>query len=318
MNTFLVYSPQYDLGMPGLSWLHPFDGSKYSHAWSRLQRTFGAALEALCIDPGGEVDASDVLAVHSESYIDSLGTPSVVAGALEIPAARLLPSFLLDRAILRPMRLATQGTIIAVQRALEGCAVFNLGGGYHHAFRDHGEGFCIYADAAIALTRARRSGWLGAADDVLVIDLDAHRGNGMEDIFRNDPHVHFFDMYNFQIYPGYVDSENEYLIPVPSGSNGKFYLDRLRTELPQFLESVAKPALAIYNAGTDILAGDPLGGFNVTAAEVRQRDQYVLEAFTRRGVPTVMLTSGGYTKGSADLIADAATYLTRNVAASAA
>jgi histone deacetylase 11 len=126
---------------------------------------------------------------------------AVVARALEVPAARLVPSFLLDRAILRPMRLATQGTIQAVERALEGCVVFNLGGGYHHAFADHGEGFCIYADVAIALTRARRTGCLNATDHILVIDLDAHRGNGTENIFRDDPNVHFFDMYNFQIYP---------------------------------------------------------------------------------------------------------------------
>lgn len=314
MNTFLVYSPEYNIGLPGLSWLHPFDGSKYGHAWSALQRSLGEELEAAHLTPGGEVSSEDLLAVHAPNYIDSLRESAVVARALEIPAARLLPSFLLDRAILRPMRVATQGTILAVERALQGSAVFNLGGGYHHAFADHGEGFCIYADVAIALTRARKNGSLKAGDHVLVIDLDAHRGNGTENIFRNDPDVHFFDMYNFQIYPGYSDTEDEYLIPVPAGSSGAFYLRRLKEELPAFLASVPSPRLAIYNAGTDILAGDPLGGLNVTEAEVRERDRYVLAQLARSEVPIVMLTSGGYSKRSAGLIADAASYLVRDLA----
>ena len=309
MKAFLVYSPGYNVRIPGLSWLHPFDGSKYGHAWSTLQKKFGAELEALLIIPDGEVSLEDLLVVHTRDYIDSLRHSTVVARALEIATARLLPSLLLDRSILRPMRLATQGTIQAVDRALEGCAVFNLGGGYHHAFADHGEGFCIYADAAIAVTRARKSGRLGAGADVLMIDLDAHRGNGIEHIFRNDPHVHFFDMYNFQIYPGYSDTEDEYLIPVPAGSSGAFYLNRLKKELPAFLASVTNPKLVIYNAGTDILAGDPLGGLNVTEEEVRQRDRYVLAELTRAEIPVVMLTSGGYTKRSAGLIADAASFL---------
>jgi histone deacetylase 11 len=124
-------------------------------------------------------------------------------------------------------------------------------------------------------------------------------------------------MYNFQIYPGYADVEDPYLIPVPAGSNGRFYLDRLNTELPAFLASVPNPRLAIYNAGTDVLAGDPLGGLNVGEEEVRQRDRYVLDSLARAAIPTVILTSGGYTQRSAGLIADAASYLLGEVAAPA-
>jgi histone deacetylase 11 len=121
MNTFLVYSPDYNLHVPLLSWLHPFDGSRYSHAWSALQHALGDELEVAHLTPGGEVNSEDLLAVHTREYIDSLRESAVVARALEVPAARLVPSFLLDRAILRPMRLATQGTVQAVERALEGC-----------------------------------------------------------------------------------------------------------------------------------------------------------------------------------------------------
>ncbi len=313
MKRFLVYSPEYNLRLPGFSWLHPFDGCKFGHAWSVLQQTFGEELESIHLVPSGEVSPEDLLAVHTPDYIRSLRESAVVARALEIPVARLFPSSVLDRAILKPMRMATQGTILAVERALEGCVVFNLGGGYHHAFADHGEGFCVYADVAVAVTRARKSGRLAAGDQVLVIDLDAHRGNGTEDIFRNDQNVDFFDMYNFQIYPGYSDDENEYLIPVPAGSGGAFYLGRLKKELPRFLASVPKPRLAVYNAGTDILAGDRLGAMNLNEQEVRERDQYVLTELTRIGLPTVMLTSGGYTKRSAALIADAGSFLIRDL-----
>src|SRR5579872_3270392 len=234
MSLFLAYSPEYDLHLPGLSWLHPFDGRKYSHAWELLRQRFGAGLDAAHLIPQEEASRDDLLLAHTREYLDSLHRSRAIANALEIAAARVFPSSILDRSILRPMRLATQGSILAVERALQGHAVFNLGGGYHHAFADHGEGFCIYADAAVALMRARKNGLLHQDDDVLVLDLDAHRGNGTEDIFKDDPHVNFLDLYNFQIYPGYAETEGQSLVPIPSGSNGAFYLRALREELPAF------------------------------------------------------------------------------------
>jgi histone deacetylase 11 len=209
------------------------------------------------------------------------------------------------------MRFSTKGTKLAVETALQGNSVFHLGGGFHHAFADHGEGFCIYADVAIALTLARRKGTLGLADDVLIIDLDAHRGNGVEEILKADKCVHFFDIYNFQIYPGYADIENPYISPVPATVNGEFYLKFLREELPGFLASVPKPKLAIYNAGTDIVAGDRLGQLNVSDRDVIKRDRFVLDSISALGVPVVVLTSGGYTKRSAGLIAESLAYFLR-------
>ncbi len=265
-------------------------------------------MEAMHLDPGEEASREELLSVHTAAYLDSLSNSEVIARAVEVSPLRFLPASLLERAILRPMRFATQGTVQAVETALQGNSVFNLGGGFHHAFADHGEGFCIYADAAIALAIARGKGALRSTDEVLIIDLDAHRGNGTEEIFKADPRIHFFDMYNFQVYPGYSDVEDPYIDPVPAHLDGKFYLERLRDALPDFLASVKMSKLAIYNAGTDILTGDPLGRLNVSYAEVAERDRYVIDSIAALGVPLVVLTSGGYTKRSAGLIAGSAAY----------
>jgi histone deacetylase 11 len=114
----------------------------------------------------------------------------------------LLPGRTLDRRVLLPMRWAVQGTIDAARMAVAGGAAINLAGGYHHAHRDRGEGFCLYADVPIAIEMLRKEKLLSENARVAIIDLDAHRGNGFEAIYEHDERVQFFDLYNFQVYPG--------------------------------------------------------------------------------------------------------------------
>jgi histone deacetylase 11 len=220
--------------------------------------------------------------------------------------------------LLRPMRYAAYGTVVAADAAVEPSIAVNLGGGFHHAFASRGEGFCIYADVAMAIQLMRRRGAIGPQDPIWVIDLDAHRGNGIEDIFGHDENVHFFDIYNFQIYPG-PPSEPEkeeppFLIPVKSRCSEEFYLTTLHRELDQFLESAPSPKLAFYNAGTDVVDGDPLGRLKVSEEGVFERDRYVIDSLAKRGIPTVIVTSGGYTDRSYKMIARMASYVVREYA----
>ena len=212
------------------------------------------------------------------------------------------------------MRWATAGTIAAVHAVLSDDAkiAMNLGGGFHHAFRDHGEGFCLYADVAVALAVARARGTLRATDSVAVIDLDAHRGNGFWDIYGSDHGVSVFDMYNFQAYPGGFPGDLEqspFQIPMKWGTSDDHYLETLREELPTVLDSLSGPRLAIYNAGTDIIAGDRVGQLAVSYDGVVTRDRYVIDTLAGRGIPTAVVTSGGYTRHSYKLIADLATHI---------
>ncbi|HEX4230337.1 MAG TPA: histone deacetylase [Bryobacteraceae bacterium] len=309
MTEHLVYSGKYDLYLPLFEHLHPFDGRKFSRAYGLLRERLGPAIENLTHTPDHDVPASELLRVHTPSYLSSLNSAEVVAKALEIQAVRLVPAVLREQRILTPMRYAVQGTIDAVELALRQGFVFHLGGGFHHAFADHGEGFCLYADAAIAIHSARARQLIGQTETVLIIDLDAHRGNGCEHIFSGDSSIRFFDIYNFQVYPGPLDADEEeapYIIPIKSQTADHDYLETLTAELPRFLSENGEARLAIYNAGTDILAGDPLGQLAVSEAAVLQRDRFVLGLLAERGIPTVVLTSGGYTAHSHILIAQSA------------
>ncbi len=311
MNAALVFSPSYDISLPGLDWLHPFDGRKFSRAWARLSELSDGACEQFLLRPQAPIATEDLLRVHSRDYLDSLSASRVVAEALEVKALAWLPSGVVTRRILDPMRMACAGTLLAMRHALQQQAVaMNLGGGFHHAFRDHGEGFCIYADVAAALATVRAQGLLAPGDPVAIVDLDAHRGNGVWDLCGSDPSVSVFDLYNAQVYPGLFPGsidEFPFQVPLKARTSDDAYLATLREELPSFLASMPrKPALAIYNAGTDVLAGDPVGRLAVSADGVVARDAMVLDALSGQGIPTVIVTSGGYTSQSHELIAQLA------------
>ena len=237
---------------------------------------------------------------------------------MELPLLRLLPHSVLKSRVLTPMRLATQGTIQAMGHALDGTSAMNIGGGYHHAFPDHGEGFCLFADVPVALAHHRTEGNIGADETVLLIDLDAHRGNGFFAAFRDDPAVHILDIYNAQRYPGFFDGDEDkhpFQVPLKAGRTDGDYRAALDRELPEFLESAPSPRLAIYNAGTDIIAGDRLGGHEVSYDGVVARDRQIVDTLARRHIPTMIVTSGGYSDASHRLVADLAIYLAERAVA---
>jgi len=306
MDITFVYSPEYDIRFFGLEKLHPFDSGKYGRAWQLLEERFGEALTPLRIEPAGEISGADLLLVHSQRYLDSLNDAVVLATALELPFLAQIPAPLIHGHILRPMRLATEGTSLAVQRALQtGGVAVNLSGGYHHASGERGEGFCLYADVAIAVARARRGGQLTPGKDrILYIDLDAHQGNGVERAFLNDPALSIVDAYNAAIYPQdrVAEQRIDRAIPLPPGTGNAVYLARVHETMTEALRNQGPFPLAIYNAGTDVHADDQLGGLALTDAGVLQRDTLVLDALIAAQIPTVVLPSGGYSTRSYHLI----------------
>lgn len=313
MTTRLVYSPRYDLTLYGLERLHPFDGRKYSRAWGRIAEAVGDRLADLWDETEAPVTDDRLLLVHSQDYLDSLATsPRAIAQAMELPFLRFLPHWVLKNRLLTPMRFAVQGTIQAMGHALNGATAMNIGGGYHHAFPDHGEGFCLYADVPVALAHHRETGAIGRDDPVLLIDLDAHRGNGFFAAFEADPAVHIFDVYNAQRYPGFFEGgarRHPYQIGLRADRKDAEYHAVLDRDLPKFLDSVATPRIAIYNAGTDIITGDQLGGFDVSYDGVHARDRLIVDTLAARGIPTIVVTSGGYSDASHRLVADLAIHL---------
>lgn len=306
MEPAFVHSPRYDYALPEmgpadqLASLHRFDGKRASRAWALFEEV-GGAPAGTRLEPA-PVERADLLLAHDAAYLDSLTSSEALAEIIEIPEAALVPFDLLEAILLEPMRHATGGTILALREAFERGLVVNLSGGYHHAKRDRGEGFCAFSDLAVAIGVARRErGPLRA----LVVDLDAHQGNGVASIFARDDDAAVFDVYNGEIWP--QDEVARRAIrwdhPLPSGTDGAAYLELLARELPRALDEF-EPQLVMYNAGTDIVAGDPLGLFEVSTEDVLRRDLFVLEETARRGLPTVVTPSGGYTETSHQLLAE--------------
>jgi len=303
VDPVFVYSDRYTFVLPpGYENIHLFDGAKFQRAVSVLGER-GVSLEGRMIDPI-EVTREELELVHEPAYLDSLVEPRVIADILEVGMLAQIPIEMLDKLALAPMRLATGGTIQAVRAAFDAGVAVNVWGGYHHAKRAKGEGFCVYSDIAVAIEVARRERSL---ERVMVVDLDVHQGNGVESIYREDDGVEVFDMYNFQIYPmgdpqarGGIRWDH----PLPGGTRGPDYVARLREHLPLAIDEF-QPDLVFYNAGTDIFAGDPLGDLQVDEEHVLKRDRLVIESAIFAGVPLAMVPSGGYTDDSHRLLANA-------------
>ena len=210
-----------------------------------------------------------------------------------------VPAWLTHWRVLRPMRWAAAGTILAAREAMQHGLAIKLGGGYHHASASRGEGFSIYNDIALAVIDLRARGLLQTDDKVAYIDLDAHQGNGVCHAFARDRAVFIFDMYNAAIYPVFDVQAKRRIdcnLPLRRNTSGAEYLGVLRAELPRFLDAVNRDGrvkLAIMNAGTDVHAQDELGGLALSTGDVLERDRFVLAQTAARGMPTLVLTKWG-------------------------
>lgn len=283
----IVYSPKYNITGFGLERWHPFDSCKYRriHAWL-IRQGLRRVQDFLTPEP---CTPAQLLRVHSPEYVRSLKSRRELARILELRPLAYVPAWLIDWRVLRPMRWATGGTILACRRALERGLAINLGGGYHHASGHSGGGFCIYADVPLALALLHDEGLIRSA---LVVDTDAHQGNGTADAIRTWPWAHLLDFFEEDIYP-YRKAKEEMPVPLPALTTGSTYLEILAEHLSTSLQNI-RPDLVIYNAGSDVLATDPLAGLRLTPQEMAERDLYVVTQVREHGIPLAMVLSGGY------------------------
>jgi acetoin utilization deacetylase AcuC-like enzyme len=227
----------------------------------------------------------DVLRVHTQEYVDAF-----INGTLE-RKAMLRIGLPWSQALVRRAFAVIGGTLGAARAALADGAAANLAGGTHHAFADHGEGYCIFNDLVITLRRLRAE---GLAERFLIIDLDVHQGNGTAALCEADTDVFTFSMHGENNYP--VRKErSSWDIALPDATSDEQYLDILAQALPQMLERFT-PDLVFYQAGVDVLAGDRFGKLELTMGGVRERDRLVSEFARRAGLPLVVTLGGGYAR----------------------
>jgi histone deacetylase 11 len=292
----ISYSPQYNITAFGIEKCHPFDSEKYRKIHEKLCVPSDYLIPRNC-------PRSLLLGVHSFLYLLSLNYSLQISRMVEIPVF-FLPSFILRWRVLDPMLHGTHGSILAGCAAVENKKYgINLSGGYHHASSTSGGGFCIYADITLTIYWLRK--WYpNTVKKVMIIDLDAHQGNGHERDFLSDDNVFIIDFYNAGVYPN--DTRAKFAIKYEENFNryddDNTYLTRLENALSRCIKEF-NPDFIVYNAGTDCMAGDPLGNLNLSDEGIIKRDEKVFKYALTNEIPILMLLSGGYQPENAPVIA---------------
>ncbi|HXX29292.1 MAG TPA: histone deacetylase [Myxococcaceae bacterium] len=231
------------------------------------------------------VDRAELARVHTSRWLEA-----VLEGTLSEAEIRRL-GFPWSRALVLRSLASVGGTCAAARAALEDGFAGNLAGGTHHAFPDHGEGFCVFNDIAVSIRALQAAGSIRRA---VVVDLDVHQGNGTAAVFDGDPDVFVFDMHAEHNFP-FRKQRSTLDVALADGTGDGAYLDALVRHLPRVLDA-ARPDLVYYQAGVDPLGGDTLGRLALTEAGLEARDRFVLETARLGGIPLAVTVGGGYAR----------------------
>jgi acetoin utilization deacetylase AcuC-like enzyme len=232
----------------------------------------------------------DVLLVHTEDYVSRL-----CSGDLTPKEIRRL-GLPWSESLVRRSFYAVGGTLAATAVSLTDGYSSNLAGGTHHSFADHGEGFCVLNDVAIAIRALRARKLIQRA---AIVDCDVHQGNGTATIFAGDAGTFTFSIHGANNYP--LFKANSTLdVELPDGTSDAAYMDTLAGHLPHVFQS--DPEIVFYLAGADPYRGDKLGRLALSIEGLRERDAYVMRECYEREVPIVTVMSGGYGKDINDTI----------------
>lgn len=277
-----VYSKRYaaDIGA------HVFPTEKYSLICKTLKQE-GIINDSNIFEPTRpENDA--LLKIISKAYLDDLINTRLTA--------RTYPSEMpVSKGIIDAQILCCGGSSLAAELALTSGACFHIGGGFHHAFRDHAEGFCYLNDVVYAAVTALDSG----VDKACVIDCDLHQGNGTAHFFHGEERVFTFSMHQERLYPKKERSDLD--IGLDTGVTDDEYLEKLCDALDMIFKEF-KPDLVIYLAGADPYLFDQLGSLRLTIDGLRRRDELVCETALSRHVPVAVVLGGGYAEDVADTV----------------
>jgi acetoin utilization deacetylase AcuC-like enzyme len=259
---------------------HPFPVHKYRRVREKLIE-LGVATDADFLAPSPATD-EDILRVHRHDYVEQFK-----AGTFSQEEIRLL-EIPWSESLVRSMWLFADGAILAARYALrDGCAVL-IGGGFHHAFRDHGEGFCPINDTAVSIAALRVEGIL---TKTAIVDLDVHQGNGNADLFLFDCWTHTLSLHHEDNYPP-MKPPSTVDVGLPGGMCDDEHLVALEGPLAQALAT--EPDLVWYLAGADPYERDRLGGLSLTLKGLKERDGRVFRAARDAGVPIAVALAGGY------------------------
>lgn len=270
-----IYSDKYEVNIGP----HVFSTQKYRLIKQRLISENLAKNQDFIYPKPAKIE--DVALVHTKAYIDDMLN-------LRWTARTIRSELPLTSEIIEAYFIHAQGTIIACQEALKKGIGFHLGGGFHHAFPDHGEGFCYINDVAVGIKKMQSLKLIRRA---AVIDCDLHQGNGTARIFQNDDSVFTFSIHQENLYP--IKEKSDWDIGLDNGTTDKEYLDKLQPAVEKIL-SEHKPELVVYVAGADPFFMDQLGALQLTKAGLIKRDEIIIHSCWKNKIPIAVTLAGGY------------------------
>jgi len=259
---------------------HVFPMAKYRMIYETLLSQGARPIDFLHPSASPE---EDLIMVHSSRYVRRVTEgrlSSSELAVLEIPFSEELVDFFL---------LMVGGTTAAAEIALEMGLSFHIGGGFHHAFAEHGEGFCVFNDVAVALEKMIR---LERIKKAFIVDCDVHQGNGTAAIFHDKDYAFTFSIHQMDIYPA-KKSYSSLDVGLWSGDGDEQYLEQINKYFPMLYEK-EDPGLIFYLAGADPYERDQLGGLDITREGLQERDRIIIEGARKLGIPLVILLAGGY------------------------
>jgi len=282
----LFYSDVFVLPLPSH---HRFPMGKYARLRDRLLATGEFGAEDFGVPPG--VTDAEIGRVHCPAYLDRVATGTLSA------AEQKAIGFPWSERMVERARRSSGATLAAAREALTRGWAANLAGGTHHAFRDRGEGFCVFNDAAIASRALQAEAGLTR---IAVIDCDVHQGNGTAAIFAGDDSVFTFSIHGARNFP-FAKESSDLDVQLADGTGDDEYLWHLERALDETLER-SGPQLAFYLAGADPYEGDRLGRLKLTKAGLVRRDEMVLGALASRRIPVAIAMAGGYARDIEDSV----------------
>jgi acetoin utilization deacetylase AcuC-like enzyme len=281
----LVYHDSYDLNLGD----HVFPSQKFRLIRERLLAGgFATPEDFVAPEPASD---DDLLLVHERGWVERLKAGRLSYEEilqLEIPYSPEM---------VRAFWLAAGGTVLAARLAMEQGVSFNVGGGFHHAFPDHGEGFCAINDIAIGIRKLRHEGKIERA---MVVDCDVHHGNGTAAIFTGDPSVFTLSIHQYNNYPARKPASTVD-VHLGDGVGDEEYLERLSAAY-RFSIHGFHPELLVYVAGADPYCEDQLGGLALTLEGLKRRDRLVIETALRESTAVAIVLAGGYASNVEDTV----------------
>ncbi len=271
-----IYSNKYWINIGN----HVFPVAKYRFIYEYLIKK--GIKKKYILTPSPATD-EDIHLVHIPKYVKKLKTGTLSPREmmiLELPYSPELANF---------AWLFVGGTIETFYQAVKEGLAIHIGGGFHHAFPDHGEGFCIFNDTAIALRKLIKEKVIQKA---MVVDCDVHQGNGTAFIFSKEPEIFTFSIHQMDNYP--AEKQNSDLdVGLWSGDGDWEYIQSLKQYIPKIYIDF-KPELIVYLAGADPYQKDQLGGLKLTKKGLKERDEIVIEEARKLKIPVAILLAGGY------------------------